>query len=78
MHGFRDYLVKELEQFQQAGVVKTGDLKKAADIIVTLMEGMEFHAYFLADDKPFTEFADYAKKVVSAILKNDGMPADTL
>jgi len=78
IRGFRDYIVKELEQFRQAGVVRSPDLEKAADIIVTLMEGMEFHAHFLADDKPFKEFADYAKKVVFTMLRNDRMPDETI
>jgi hypothetical protein len=78
IHGFRDYLVKELEQFQQAGVVNVPDLEKTADIIVTLMEGMEFHAHFLADDKPFKEFADFAKNLVFAILKDGRIPDDPL
>ena len=70
--GFRNYLVRELEQFKKAGVIKTDDLQSAADIIVTLMEGMEFHAHFLADAQPYEAFATYAKGIVVAMLQ--GVP----
>ena len=40
----------------------------AADYIVTLMEGMEFHAQFLRHDKPFEDFADSVKTSVRHLL----------
>ena len=43
MQRFRDYLVSELELYRKAGIVKANDTKMAADTIVTLMEGLEFH-----------------------------------
>jgi hypothetical protein len=43
---------------------------KAADFIVTLMEGLEFHSQFLADGKPFDDFAQSARKVLVSTLKN--------
>ena len=71
---FRDYLIGELELFSREGILKINDVKKAADIIVTLMEGMEFHSHFLAEDKPFEEFADFAKKQVLAMLQKESQP----
>lgn len=47
---FRNYLVEKLEVYRNAGIVKAKDLKKAADVIVTLMEGLEYQAYFLSEN----------------------------
>ena len=66
----RDYLIDELARFRDAGVVKTKNLKRAADLIVTLMEGMEFQAHFLSEGKPFEAFAGDAKKIIIAIFYN--------
>lgn len=68
---FRDYLIGELELYQQEGIIKANDLKKAADIIVTLMEGLEFHAHFLSSGQPFEKFANYAKHVVLSMLNDE-------
>jgi AcrR family transcriptional regulator len=87
---FRDYLIGQLElyqqegivktndikkaadmHYQQEGIVKTNDIKKAADIIVTLMEGLEFHAHFLSTGQPYEDFANYAKHVVLSMLKDE-------
>ena len=73
---FRDYLISELELFRENGILKIDDVKKAADIIVTLMEGLEFHSHFLSEEKPFEEFANYAKNLVLALLKHDGLKLD--
>ena len=71
---FRDYLIDELELFRNEGILKIGDVKKAADIIVTLMEGMEFNSHFLAEEQPFEEFADYAKNLVIDMFKKEIHP----
>ena len=73
---FQDYLVRELEVYQHEGIIKTNDLKKAADIIVTLMEGLEFHAHFLSAGQPFQKFANYAKHVVLSMLKDETFSAN--
>ena len=69
----RDYLIGELERFREAGVIKITSLKRAADLIVTLMEGLEFQAHFLSEGKHFDEFAGDAKKVILNMLKNNGL-----
>jgi AcrR family transcriptional regulator len=66
----RDYLYEELVVFNSKGIIEVSDELKAADFIVTLMEGMEFHAQFLGQDKPFEEFAETAKLSALAVLKN--------
>ncbi len=71
---FRDYLVAELEGFRRAGVIAVDNLEAAADLIMTLMEGMEFHAQFLAEDKPFERFARSAKSLVHARLTGSPPP----
>lgn len=67
---FKSYLIRELEIFREAGLIHRPDLEMAADMIVTLMEGLEFHANFLADDKPFEQFADECKKIAMDCLKS--------
>jgi len=67
--GFRNYLVGELEVYRNAGIVKAANLKKAADVIVTLIEGLEYHAHFLSENEPFEEFASYSKQLVVTMLK---------
>lgn len=66
----RDYLYEEFVVFNQAGIIQVSDELKAADFVVTLMEGLEFHAHFLGQDRPFDEFAEIAKNSALAILKN--------
>jgi AcrR family transcriptional regulator len=71
MQRFRDYLVSELELYRQEGIVKANDSKMAADTIVTLMEGLEFHAHFLSEGQPFEKFSNYAKHLVISMLKDE-------
>ncbi len=66
----RNYLYDEFLIFNSKGIIQVNDERKAADFIVTLMEGLEFHAQFLGHDKPFAEFADTAKQSALAVLKN--------
>jgi AcrR family transcriptional regulator len=68
---FRDYLADELHRFKERGIIQAKDLKGAADIIVTLMEGLEFHAHFLCENRPFEVFADAAKQVALNLLRGD-------
>lgn len=75
---FRDYLEGELEYYQQAGIIKTNNAKSAAGVIVTLMEGLEFHAQFLANGQPFETFANYAKQLVLSMLKGKAFSFDSL
>lgn len=66
----RDYLLKEFIIFNGEGIIQVTDELKAADYVVTLMEGLEFHAHFLRKDRPFEAFADTAKHSAITILKN--------
>lgn len=67
---FRDYLHDAFIVFNKEGVIKVTDECKAADYVLTLMEGLEFHAHFLNGGKPFEDFADTAKAATILILKN--------
>ena len=67
---FRTYLQEQLRYFNDKGIIRVSDEKKTAEIIITLMEGMEFHAKFLANGSPFDEFADSVKKTAIITLKN--------
>lgn len=66
----RDYLAEQLADFNAKGVIRVQDATKAADYIVTLMEGLEIHNHFLADGKPFEHFAQTAKQTLVRTLKN--------
>lgn len=67
---FRNYLHDAFILFNKDGVIKVMDERKAADYVLTLMEGLEFHAHFLNEGKPFEDFADTAKTATIAMLKN--------
>jgi AcrR family transcriptional regulator len=67
---FRDYLAGELEVYKREGIVNVADVRKAADVIVTLMEGLEFHAHFLSEGQPFEDFADYSKRLALKALNH--------
>ncbi len=69
----RDYLRNEFVVFNKDGVIQVEDEVKAADFVVTLMEGMEFHAHFLRQEQPFAQFAETAKKAAIAALKSGAM-----
>lgn len=66
----RNYLHDEFIIFNRKGIIQVSDEGKAADFMVTLMEGLEFHAQFLGHDKPFEEFAETAKQSALALLRN--------
>lgn len=68
---FRDYLYKELLFYNKKGIIHVTDELKAADLVVTLMEGLEFHAQFLSEEDQFEEFSETARKTAFAILQNN-------
>jgi AcrR family transcriptional regulator len=67
---FRDYLAGEFEVYKNEGIVNVEDVRKAADIIVTLMEGLEFHAHFLSEKESFEDFAKQAKRLALKALNH--------
>lgn len=67
----RDYLHKEFVIYNREGIISVDDEIKAADLVVTLMEGMEFHAQFIGYEKPFEEFAELSKRSVIAVLRSN-------
>ena len=67
---FRDYLHDAFIVFNKEGVIKVSDERKAADYVLTLMEGLEFHTHFLNEGRPFEDFADTAKAATIEILKS--------
>jgi AcrR family transcriptional regulator len=66
----RDHLTDQLALFASRGVINVQDPGKAADVVITLMEGLEFHSQFLACGKPFQEFAKTAKETALLILES--------
>ena len=75
---FRDYLSHELDFYTHSGIVRVTDTRMAADTVVTLMEGLEFHAHFLSDGQPFARYAGYAKQLALSILKGEAFSPDTV
>lgn len=67
---FRDYLYKELLFYNKRGIISVTDELNAADLIVTLMEGLEFHTQFLSEEDKFEKFAETTKQTALAILQN--------
>ncbi len=65
------YLQGQLADFHQKGIIQVQDEGKAAEYIITLMEGLEFHAQFLSKGQAFEIFSETAKKSVIALLKNN-------
>jgi len=66
---FRDYLVAELTIYRQERIIDVDDVGKAADMIVVLMEGLEFQAAFLSEEEEFDAFAHYSSSLVYKMLK---------
>ena len=66
---FRDYLANEFRFYKKAGIIKVADPLKAADMVVTLIEGLEFHSGFLNKEQSFEIFADYSKQMAIKVLK---------
>ena len=66
----RNYLADQLADFNAKGVIRVQDATKAADYIVTLIEGLEIHNQFLANGKPFEHFAQTAQQTLVRALKN--------
>lgn len=69
----RDYIQEQLVYFNSKKIINIKDERKAADLIVTLMEGLEFHSHFLSDNKPFDEFSAISKGYILKILKTNGI-----
>ncbi len=66
----RNFLYEKFKTFNDEGIINVADPLNAADFVVTLMEGLEFHTHFLADGKNFDEFAESAKNVAIYALKH--------
>ena len=66
----RNHLRDQLADFSSKGIIKVANAEKAADYVVTLMEGLEFHTHFLANGESFEAFARTAQKALVSALKN--------
>jgi len=66
----RDYLAEQLMNFGDRGVIRVQNATRAAEFIVTLIEGLEIHNQFLANGKPFEHFAQTARNTLVRALKN--------
>jgi len=68
---FRVFLIENLKKFNEAGFINITDFKKAADILIVLVEGIDFHDKFVSDDEPFQKFAKYARNMAFKLLNVD-------
>jgi AcrR family transcriptional regulator len=69
----KGFLQDQISEFNSKGIIQVQDEEKAAEFIVTLMEGLEFHAQFFDNGQPFEIFAETAKKSTLMLLKNGGL-----
>ncbi len=67
---FRNYLADEFRFYKKAGIITVADPIKAADIVVTMVEGLEFHAGFLKNGQSFETFAECSKKLAFTMLNS--------
>lgn len=65
----RDWIIQELELFLKEGIIKKIDTEMAADFLVSTFEALSFHSEFLAGDKPFEHFGQFAKSLAKDFLK---------
>ncbi|OQY03128.1 MAG: hypothetical protein B6I22_12175 [Desulfobacteraceae bacterium 4572_123] len=61
-------LVKEFEKFKKEGIITVKDTGQAANMVVTLIEGLEFQTAFLDQNKKFEDFAEQSKRLAIAFL----------
>ncbi len=61
-------LVKEFEQFKKEGIITVKDTGQAANMVVTLIEGLEFQTAFLDQNRRFEDFAEHSKRLAIAFL----------
>ncbi len=66
--GFRELLADEIRNFIKAGIVKVTNPVKTADIIITLIEGLNFYRTALDEDTEIEEAGEYFKKTVQDLL----------
>ncbi|MBI9082300.1 MAG: TetR family transcriptional regulator [Desulfobacterales bacterium] len=67
---FRAQLSKEIESFINAGIVKVTDPVKTADIMITVIEGINFYRTMLVDDDKIEETAAYFENSIRDLLNN--------
>ena len=61
-------LLKEFEKFKKEGIITIKDTGQAANMVVTLIEGLEFQTAFLDQNKKFEDFAEQSKRLAIAFL----------
>jgi AcrR family transcriptional regulator len=66
---FRDYLTEEFQFYKEAGIIMVDNPNMTADVVVTLIEGLEFHTSFLKNETMFDEFAYCYKELAYTKLK---------
>ncbi len=55
-HGFKSFLVKELDTAAAAGVITTSDSGRAADIIITMVDGSRHFRHFFVRDEDVNRY----------------------
>ncbi len=67
--GFRRLLADEITGYMDAGIVVVKDPEKTADIIITLIEGMNFYDTVTGDEGAIKEAAGFLRKTVMDLLQ---------
>lgn len=71
-HGFKSFLVKQLDAAAAAGVIPTGDSGRAADIIITMIEGSRHFRHLFVKDADVTRYN--ADMVAAVRMMLDHLP----
>ncbi len=68
--GFRALIAEEIRLFIKAGIIKKRDPVKTADIIITLIEGLNFYRITMEADPKIEETANYYKQLIKDLLNS--------
>jgi len=65
---FRNYLIREMERLEEAGIIKHGDFITAADIIISIVEGIDFYRHICVDASQIDKMGPILKEMTLAVL----------
>jgi len=68
--GFRKILADEISTYIEAGIVAVTDPIRTADIIITLIEGLNMYRAVKGEDPKLKETSEYFRQTVKSLLKH--------
>jgi len=67
---FKDHLIKELKDLKEKGVIHVQDLERAADVLVTMVEGSRYFCHFFVKPKDLRQYNHDMGMAALDLLKN--------